>query len=127
MVVAASLKRAFFIWDMGGLEMPPRLELMAALDVKSAHGPDHSGRGAPILELHGKSHRPLSGLGLWCPALGPAASQEPRFKTLLLSEMLTAFAHLYLSQAKSWFLAIVNKQGCFPFHQHGCWRTAAAH
>lgn len=33
--------------------------------------------------------------------------------------MLTTFAHLYLSQAKSWFLAIVNKQDCFPFHQQG--------
>lgn len=86
-MVAASLKRAFFNWDMGGLEMPPKLELMAALDLKSAHGPDHSGRGVPILELHSKSHRPLSGLGLWCPAPGPAASQEPRFKALL-SEML---------------------------------------
>lgn len=118
MAAAVSLKRASFNWATGGLEMLLRPELMAALDLKSAHGPDHSGRGVPNLEPHCKSHRPLSGLGLWCSALGPAASQEPCFKTLL-SKMLTASAHLYLSQAKSWFLAIVNKRDCFPFHQHG--------
>lgn len=87
MAVAASLKRAFN-WDIGGLEMPQRLQLMVALDLKSAHGPDHSGRGVPILELQGKSHRPLSGLGLWCPAPGPAASQEPCFKTFSLLRCL---------------------------------------
>lgn len=62
-----SLKRGF---STGRLEMPSRLELQAALDLKSAHGPDHSGRGVSSLEPQCKSHRPLSGLGLWCPALG---------------------------------------------------------
>lgn len=47
---------------------------------------------------------------------GSAGSQIPVLNAAS-SEMLTAFAHLYLSQAKPWFLAIVNKQDCFPFHQ----------
>lgn len=50
---------------------------------------------------------------------GDCRSLEPCFKPLLHSEMLSAFAHLYLPQAKSWFLATVNKQDYFPFHQHG--------
>lgn len=74
-MVAASLKRAFFSWDMGGLEMPPRLELMAALDLKSAHGPDHSGRGVPILELHINPIGPCLG---WAFGVQPRGLQLPR-------------------------------------------------
>lgn len=73
------------------------LRLVLVADLKSAHGPDHSDRNVPNWESHCKSHRPLSGLGLWCPTLGPATSQEPCFKTLLLFQLLTAFAHLYVS------------------------------
>lgn len=73
--------------------MPSRLELQAALDLKSAHRPDHSGRGVPSLKPQCKSHRPLSGLGLWCPALGPVGPSSLVLKPP--PEMLAASAFVF--------------------------------
>lgn len=49
MAAAVSLKRASFNWATGGLEMLLRPELMAALDLKSAHGARPQWQGSPQL------------------------------------------------------------------------------
>lgn len=75
--------------------MPSRLELQAALDLKSAHAPDLSGRGVPSLKPQCKSHRPLSGLGLWCPTLGPVGPSSLVLKPP--PEMLAASAFVFVT------------------------------
>lgn len=56
------------------LKRVSRLQLPAALDLKSAHGRDHSGRGVPSLEPQCTSQDPCLGSafgvqpwGLWVP------------------------------------------------------------
>lgn len=73
--------------------MPPRLELMVALDLKSAHGPDHSGRGVPILELQGKSTGPCLG---WAFGVQPRGLQLPRSLVLKPSSLPRCLLRLHI-------------------------------
>lgn len=62
-----------------------------------------------------KSHRPLSGPGLWYSSLGPVG-----LTSLVLKpppQSLVASASVFVT-AKSWLLAIVNKQHYSLSHQH---------
>lgn len=118
MAAAVSLKRARFNWDMGGLQMALRLELMAALDLKSAHWSDHSDRVVSKLELHCTPHRPCLG---WAFGVQPRGLQRPKSLVLKTSSFSRCWLRLHTGCAISQVMVLGHCQQAKLFSFPSAW------